>query len=82
MDKNQTFDLKIATYAPLGEWTCNDYVDFDYDDDDDDSNNISTKCCFHFLDNCDHVNSVNFKSQSKSHVTINYHIWTNHLLTK
>ena len=76
VDKFQTLDLKIATYASLQDWTCNGYVEFDYDDDDidDDSNNISTKWCFHCLDNCDPVKSINFKSQSKSHVTSNYHI--------
>ena len=26
VDKFQTLDLKIAKYAPLGEWTCNEYV--------------------------------------------------------
>ena len=46
----------------------------DNDDDDDDSNNSSTKLCFHCLDNFDLVKSINFKSQSKSHVTSNYHI--------
>ena len=55
VDKFQTLDLKIATYAPLGEWTCNEYVEFDYDDNNNNNNNISTKWCFYCLDNCGRV---------------------------